>query len=384
MALIVITGCGAAPVGGSSAGAAPEPTPPPPTWHLAALPETKATSVLWDVAAVDTTHAWAVGSEAYSPTEQYTTGVPVILAWNGSQWTPTELPAITWNGSFRLVAASSATDVWVVGGPMSHDIDDNVTVVLHYDGNTWQEVPFPAGSTPSIMSITDLSVVDGHAWLVGHRNSAAVILEWTGQTWQEHRPPAECVQGGWMTFCNFTAIKAFAANDIWAAGNGMWTGFMGPLLFHWDGTAWKAVQVGINQQPLAFQAIDGRSSTDIWAVGDTLRQGGSALAVHGDGTTWQTVGGLPAKFLPGVAVDTAGNPWLIENTPAPSATLSAYRTPGPWVDTPAPTPPNTVGMTLNAITAIPGTERVLAVGAADLPTSPRLLQRVVLEYSSTQ
>ena len=39
-------------------------------------------------------------------------------------------------------------------------------------------------------------------------------------------------------------------------------------------------------------------------------------------------------------------------------------------------------MTLNAITAIPGTDRVVAVGGADLPTNPRLLQAVIIEYRS--
>jgi len=341
------------------------------------------------VAAIDATHAWAVGSEAYSPTEQYTTGVPIVLNWDGSRWSSAALPSITWKGSFRLVAAGSATDVWAVGGPMSHSFNDNVTIVLRYDGTTWREVPFPAGATPSLMSITDLSVVDGHVWLVGHRDSAVVILEWTGQAWQEHQPPAECVHGGasfegMPNFCTMTAIKAFAANNIWVAGNGAWNGFLGPLLFHWNGSEFRAVQVGINQQKLTLQAIDGRSATDIWAAGDTLMQGGGTLAVHGDGTTWQAVSGLPAEFLPGIAVDTAGNPWLIENSTAPAATLSTYRANGPWADTPAPTPPDTVGMTLNAITAIPGTERILAVGAADLPTSPRLLQAVIQEYSSVQ
>lgn len=399
--LVVVAGCSPKPggLGSGSAQTRGSSTPPsstlssstvpttPPTWQLADIPKTEPTSVLWDVAAADATHAWAVGSEAYSPAEQYTTGVPIVLFWDGSEWSPVKLPALSWKGSFRLVAAGSPTDVWVLGGPMSHDIDDNVTVVLHYDGKTWSEVPFPAGATPSPMSITDMSVADGHVWLVGHRGTPAVILEWTGQAWQEHQPPTECVQGGTSfdgmpNFCNVTGVKAFAADDVWAAGNGAWTGFLGPLLYHWDGSAWKAVQVGVNQQKLALQAIDGRSPTDIWAVGDTLMQGGGALAVRGDGTTWEVVTGLPNKFLPGVAVDADGIPWLIGNTTAPSSSLYTYLPPGQWAETPAPTPPDTVGMSLKAITAIPGTNRVVAVGAADLDTSPRLLQAVILEYKS--
>ncbi len=397
VALVVVAGCAPKPTdpqGGATRGSgAPRtssstssPPPPPPSWRLASLPATTPTSVLHDVAAADATHAWAVGTDAYSPDEQYTTGVPTVLEWDGARWSTARLPAVAWKGSFRLVSAGSAGDVWVIGGPMSHSFDDNVTVVFHYDGNAWREVPFPAGADPSPLSITDVSVADGRAWLVGHRGTEVpVILEWTGQAWKEHQPPSECVRGGtsfdgMLNFCNVTAVKAFAGGEVWAAGNGAWTGFLGPLLFHWDGAAWETVQVGVNRQKLALQAIDGSSPTDIWAVGDTLAQGGGTLAVHGDGTTWQVVDGLPAKALPGVAVDRAGNAWLIENTTEPSATLSTFAA-GRWSDTPAPIPPDAVGMSLEAITAIPGTERFLAVGAADLPTSPRLLQAVVLAYA---
>lgn len=371
----------------STSSSTSKPPPPPPEWRLATLPATTPTSVLHDVAAADATHAWAVGSDAYSPDEQYTSGVPIVLEWDGSRWSRAQLPAVSWQGSFRLVAAGSATDVWVVGGPMSRDFDENVTYVRRYDGETWREVPFPEGASPGPLSITDLSVVDGHAWLVGYRGAETkpAILEWNGKDWQEHQPPTECVRGGTSTggmpnLCNMNAVKAFAADDVWAAGNGAWSGFLGPLLFHWDGATWQAVQVGLNQQKAALLAIDGSSASDMWAVGDNLRQGGGTLAVHGDGTTWQVVDGLPDKFLPGVAVDKTGSPWVLENTTAPSATLSTFAE-GQWADTPAPTPPDSVGMTLNAIAAIPGTTRFIAVGAADLPTTPTTLQAVVLEYA---
>lgn len=395
-ALIITSGCSPKPSGpvpratppSATSSTSTTPPPPPPEWRLATLPATTPTSILHDVAAADATHAWAVGSDAYSPDAQYTSGTPIVLEWNGTVWSRAALPAPSWQGSFRLVAAGSAADVWVVGGPMSRDFDENVTYVLHYDGNTWREVPFADGATPGPLSVTDLSVVDGHAWLVGYRGAETTpaILEWTGQDWKEHRPPAECVRGGTSfdgmpNLCNLNAVKAFAADDVWAAGNGAWSGFLGPLLFHWDGATWQAVQVGVNRQKLTLRAIDGTSAADIWAVGDNLMQGGGPLAVHGDGTTWQVADGLPAKLLPGVAVDTAGNPWVLVNSREPSATLTTFAA-GQWADTPAPMPPDVAGMSLNAIAAVPGTTRVLAVGAADLPTTPVTLQAVVLDYAS--
>ncbi|TWP46955.1 hypothetical protein FKR81_33400 [Lentzea tibetensis] len=354
---------------------------PSPAWRLATLPDNKPTSNLWDVAAADATHAWAVGFDGYHPSDQYNTGVPMILRWNGAEWSRAEVPPVPWKGSWRHVAAGSATDVWVLGGPMSHGIDDSVTVVLHHDGNTWSEVPFPAGSTPSALSITDMSVVDGHVWLVGRRGSTPVTIEWTGAAWVEHQPPADCVRGSWPRFCTMAGIKAFAADDVWAVGNGFWTGFQGPLLYHWNGSAWRTVDIGLNGKMLTLQAIDGSSSKNVWAVGDTLNQGGGTLAVHGDGTTWQVVSGIPRKATPGVAVGAAGAPWVIGNNTTGRTTLITH-TSGAWTETPAPTPAVPVGPAFNAITAVPGTDRFIAVGSADLPgTSPLRVQAVVIEYA---
>ncbi|NKE60660.1 hypothetical protein FXN61_29265 [Lentzea sp. PSKA42] len=367
-AAVVASTCAASPAGAAGSD---------PVWRLAPIPGNKATSNLWDVTAVDATHAWAVGIEGYDPEQQYTTGDPMILQWNGNKWSRAPLPAVRGNVSFQRVAASSATDVWVTGGPRSHDVDDNVTLVWHYDGATWTEVPYPAGATPSRLTIRDLSVVDGRAWLVGYQGNTPVFHEWTGGAWREHQPPAECVMGGFPNFCTINAVKAFAADDVWAAGNGMWNGFMGPLLFHWNGTAWRAVQVGLNQQPVSLQSLDGLSSKDIWAVGDSSSGGGNVV-VRGDGTTWQQVGGLNSPRTPGVAVGAA--PWVLGNYPRAS-----FNTHGPagWTTTPAPAPAGTLSATYNAIAAVPGTNRMIAVGNADVPgTSPLRLQAVIAEYTS--
>jgi hypothetical protein len=373
-AAVAVSTCSASPAGAAG---------PDPAWRLAQIPPNQATSNLWDVAAVDARHAWAVGFEGYDPEQPDTTGSPMILRWSGSGWSRAPMPAVQGNVSFRRVAATSATDVWLVGGPRSRGADDNVTLVWRYDGSAWTEVPYPAGNTPSTLSIRDLSVVDGRAWLVGYRDSRAVFHEWTGQGWQEHQPPAECVMGGFPNFCTVNAVKAFAADDVWAAGNGWWNGFTGPLLFHWNGTAWRAVQVGVNQQPLSLQSLDGTSSQDIWAVGDTGGMGAGTIVVRGNGTTWQQVSGTSAPVLAGVAVGASGAPWVIGNLPpSPAAAFETYRA-GTWSSTPAPAPPGTLGANYNAITAIPGTDRMIAVGNADVPNSSPLRVRAVIAQYGT-
>ncbi len=360
-----------------------KPPPPPPTWQLAEAADTEPSSVLWDVDAVDATHAWAVGHDTYDPEKSDTTGVPIIQQWDGTTWTRTELPGVTWHGSLSHVAAGSATDVWAVGGWAGDGPADTVTKVLHYDGTTWSEVPLPDGVTPGT-NTNDLAAAGGHAWIVGYRAAAPVILEWDGSAWQQREVPDECRQtgtsfGGMPTFCNVTGITAFAADDAWIAGNAAWPGFKGPLLFHWDGSAWAAVRVGIDNMETALSSVAG-SPGDVWAVGD--RTGSVApVAVHGDGRTWKVIAGLPRALYTGVEVDRDGHPWVLQNSTAPAATLVTYGPKG-WVDTAAPLPPDTVGITLRGITTVPGTPNMFAVGDVDLPGLPRLLQSVLLEYRS--
>lgn len=361
------------------AGAAAPASAAEPAWRLASIPQSKATSNLWDVAAVDARNAWAVGFEGYHPDQQGTSGDPMMLRWNGIRWSRTSLPVVQGRVSFQRVAASSAKDVWVTGSPWSPD--GNVTLVWRYNGKTWTEVPYPQGATPGTLSIRDLSVVDGHAWLVGHHGNTPVFHEWTGSSWLERRPPAECVTGGgFLNFCMINAVKAFAPDDVWAAGNGMWNGYSGPVLFHWNGTDWQVVHTGLNQQQLTLQALDGTSSRDIWVVGDGGGMGSGNVVLRGDGTTWQTVSGLNTPATQSVAVGANGVPWVVGRFP--QASFSSHG-PAGWTTTPAPAPPGSFGTTYNAIAAVPGTNRLIAVGYADLPgTNPLLLQAVIAEYAT--
>ncbi|MEV4538695.1 hypothetical protein AB0J82_33440 [Asanoa sp. NPDC049518] len=385
VAVLLVSGCtdaGSAPadaVGTRSPEAVVTQPPPVAAWRLATLPELAGpTSGLADVVSVDATHAWAVGSEAYDPERPNDTGTPLVLRGDGTRWVRAALPPIGWHGRFGLVAAGSPSDVWVVGTTAVASPEDQAAHVLHYDGSAWREVPFPQGNE-GFVSITGLSVAGGRAWVVGSNRVGTVVEEWDGGSWRSHRLPRECRSGGTSfggmpNFCNVSAVKAFGPDDVWAAGNGAWKGFKGPLLFHWNGSGWRTVNVGITNEELAFDALAGRSSGELWAVGQ------HGLAVRGGGGSFEVLRDAPDGLSPDVVTDPAGLPWLVENSVAPSASFAVYRA-GTWIDVPAPQPPDAVGMSLNAITATPGSTLMFAVGAADLPTTPRHLRAVLLEYA---
>lgn len=371
-------------VTGSSVG----PSPRPMAWRVAESVRLTPTSVLNSVVAVDATHAWAVGGEQGQP---YRPGVPVVERWDGHKWSRETLPDRLPPGFLQLVAADSPTNVWAVG--VYSTSQDNIYWMLHFDGTAWRQVPFPlskrsdnAPVTGGITEITGLAVVGGHAWLVGHQGIKVVIQEWDGRAWRAHKPPAQCEQGGTSfggmpNFCNLSSIVAFAPNDVWAGGNGAWFRFQGPALFHWDGTAWRTVDVGVNQQQYVVNEVGGRSSGELWAVGN-LFNSGTPFVARRDGGIWRVVDGLPEGLLPAVAVGPAGQPWVISNTPAPDAALMTYDNSGKWAGGPAPSPPDASGMTLNDITAVPGSDQMFAVGYASVAGGTGLLQAVILEYST--
>lgn len=223
--------------------------------------------------------------------------------------------------------------------------------------------------------------------MVGYQGMETVIQEWDGRAWRAHKPPPQCEHGGTSfggmpNFCHLDSVVAFAPDDVWAAGNGGWFRFQGPALFHWDGTAWRTVDVGVNQQQYVLNAVGGRSPGELWAVGN-LFSSGTPFVVRRDGETWRVVGGLPDGLLPAVAVGgPAGQPWVISNTSAPDATLLAYDSIVGWAGEPAPAPPDASGMSLNDITAVPGSGQMFAVGYANVGGATGLFHAVILEYST--
>jgi len=364
-------------------------TPEAPAWRPVAAPSSTPNSEFFDVVATDPTHALAVGCR-YLSTGGHASTAPIVDQWDGARWSPVRLPERSWPGGLRLVAAESRDEVWAVGrGYVDAAMHETVTYVLHHDGDGWFEVPFPAGNVAGQLSITGLAAVDGHVWLIGRRSLEVAVHEYDGQTWREHDLPMQCRPAGFHsgvpTYCYFTAIVAFTKTDVWACGHGTWPGFKGPLLLHWDGGYWETIDVGRNQSGILFNAIAGRSSGDLWLVGNTPIPGDASvppasLVVHRDGNSWRVVDGLPVVRLADVACDAAGRPWLIHNAPEPTSTFATYDAgSGSWHHVFAPGPPGAREVDLHRIAAVPGAATMFAVGAAMIPSAPHPRHAVILE-----
>ena len=196
---------------------------------------------LFAVSAVSPTDAWAVGRDLTR-----TLGKTLMLHWNGTAWTqvPSPNPGVHDN-QLDGVHMTSATDGWAVGFG-DNSLGDGLTLVLHWDGMAWTQVPSPSfGLRNGGGQLTAVSALTGSdAWASGLFNTkgggeGTLLLHWNGTSWTRVLAPSPSPGGATGgSFLNGVAMVATA--DVWSAGGTEFdsTGRERTLLLHWNGTAW--------------------------------------------------------------------------------------------------------------------------------------------------
>jgi hypothetical protein len=205
------------------------------------------------------------------------------LHYDGSAFTAVDVLGPTGLDGLTDIWASSPSDVWMVG-------DD--AIIAHYDGAAWSRAiagsPFKAsiwGSGPTdiyALDTFDLVHYDGTEWSevsfagpggegqvwgtsagdVWLMTGSSTLGHYDGATWTE-------VETGDL-IGDLTAVWGPAPDDLWAAGTA-------GAIAHFNGTSWTQVA----HQPIGapdlrqFVAVHGTSTTDVWAVGYQLGEGGS-------------------------------------------------------------------------------------------------------------
>src|SRR5438552_2003403 len=108
-----------------------------PTWRTVASPNVGSEdNSLASVDAVSATDVWAVGNTASGDTRS-----TLIEHWDGTQWTDVPTPHPSRYSRLRSVDASASNDVWAVG-EITRDFKQR-TLTQHFDGTSWVTVPSP-------------------------------------------------------------------------------------------------------------------------------------------------------------------------------------------------------------------------------------------------
>ena len=200
-------------------------------------------------------------------------------------------PAPTSQVSLSGAAASSPTDVWVVGSYQNNGPAGPLTE--HYDGRAWAIVAAPSGPWTASAYFDGVAVArPGDVWAVGAGQgvgeSQTLIEHWEGARWAITPSPNESRRTN-----ELSAVDALSRSDVWAVGDYVTSDRDLVLTEHWDGSSWKAIPASDPARALnRLSSVSGVSPDDVWAVGFQRESDAAApkgLVEHWDGTAWTAV-----------------------------------------------------------------------------------------------
>lgn len=284
--LIAVIAAGVLAAAGPSAGRVADPASH--NWSILQTPNPGYYgNILLGLTARTPSDAWAVGVKA---TE--TSNDTLAMHWDGTSWSAVSTPNpwsecqdgdIMWTGNrLTSVSAVSATDVWAVGtGCYSAN-----TIVEHWNGNAWSLMPAPRhkdgfDSTAALYGVAAIS--PSNVWAVGYKGSDAIVTlveHYDGATWSE--VPAAGGSSGYLT-----SVSATGPNDVWAVG----ATDSGNLIEHFDGNGWSVVPTPQPGSGSGLESVSALSPSNAWAVGSKRGFGAqeSTFVLHWNGSTWQEV-----------------------------------------------------------------------------------------------
>jgi hypothetical protein len=259
------------------------------SWTQVPSPDPATPSRLFGVHALSASNAWAVG-EYFDGSIDKT----LIVHWSGSAWTQVPSPNVSGatQNVLKAVRGSSATNVWAVGYFVnSNNVDQ--TLILHWNGTSWKQVPSPDPSGPAmdqeLTSVASNSAQD--AWAVGFYYTGvdkSMILHWNGSSWKQVTSPNPGSQGTFLY-----GVRATSASSAWAVGSAFNGTADKTLIVRWDGSAWtqvKSPNPGGATQNNDLSSVAVTSATDAWAAGEyDSGTGTRTLALHWDGSAWTQV-----------------------------------------------------------------------------------------------
>jgi hypothetical protein len=304
---------------------------------------------------------WAVGSQGVVGTD---TERSLALHWDGRRWTTVPSP-----GQAGLLGADGTgpDDLWAVGGTP----DGGRSVIQHWDGRRWTEVDHEAASPGKPLRLGSVAALGpADVWAVGYRGALEEgqphAQHWDGTAWREVDLP----QPAGMVLTVLSAVTGSASNDVWAIGFSFdpAAGFV-PYLVHWDGTQWSLVDVPphITGGYTDLQLI---RRGQLVAVGSTATPDSAApvpviASLDADGVWRQQPVPVGGAELNGVTVDATGTVWVVGDQVGDDhddrQPLILHRRPGAgWAVAPSPV---TEAGGLGDVQVVPGTTAAWAVGA---------------------
>jgi hypothetical protein len=327
------------------------------TWHVAKT--FGAHQFLTSVVTVNSKDAWTFGGTGF---QSQTAVRPVANHWNGKSWHDSPLPKGV-SGSWIFGAgASSASDVWAVGG--QGEIGQGPAFALHWNGSKWAI----AKRWNTSSWATGIAVVGpGDVWVLG---SAFGLGTWhfNGHSWTS-------VKTGSLP----AKASVVSGKNIWAVGFGP-LGIGNPMyISRYNGKAWATVSgnglpsdtgqpnTGKPYQLIGWDDVAAISANDVWASGslnkssDGTQIAHTGLLVHWNGKSWTSLTVPQSSNVAHITSDGNGGLWV--SSPAQyGVAIQHLSKSGHWATA---TVLGTGGKTVsfNDLARVPGATSVFGVGS---------------------
>ncbi len=249
----------------------------------------------------------------------YDPGQTLIAHWDGASWTQVPSPDPATPSRLFGVHALSASNAWAVGEYFDGSIDK--TLIVHWDGSAWTQVPSPnvSGATQNVLKAVRGSSAT-NVWAVGYFVNSnnvdqTLILHWNGSAWK--LVPSPDPSGPAMDQ-ELTSVASDSAQDAWAVGF-YYTGLDKSMTLHWNGSSWKQVpSPNPGSQGTFLYGVRATSASSAWAVGSDFNgTADKTLIVRWDGSAWKQVttpnpgGSTQSNDLSSVAVTSATDAWAV-------------------------------------------------------------------------
>ena len=302
-------------------------------WRLSY--RSSADGILYGVAAISPTNAWAAGSA---------NNQPYVVHWNGRSWSTVTIPGST-GDSLSTIGASSASNVWVFGSD-----PNNQEKAFRWDGAHWHSIP----SVPPEVSFNPPLVFSAsNVWGYGHtscvtgkggiQKCVTNVWHWNGSGWKSY-PIGTTVW--WMA--------GTAATGPWVIGVNGEKQYGGPgsiAAYRWTGGRWFPVVmphpqvIVLSSSSIGSPGIGIDSASDIW-IGMSTARAQNGYVLHWNGRTWAALTApdnlsTTSEMVP----DGHGGVWL---------GTGAHWTGRSWVNV-FPMPSSVSNATTDQMVKVPGT-----------------------------
>lgn len=259
-------------------------------------------SLFFDVAALSSKQAWAVGGLNVAQT-----GKPAAYHWTGKSWRATSLPRGL-QDSLVAVSASSAKDIWAVS--------DLGGYIVHYNGSKWSTATKRFTGFGELTGVTAFS--PRNVWVFGGPGGYPGDGTWhyNGKTW---RKDAAATNRG------IVRASALSATNMWAIGS-----LSAPedSIFHYTGSWHQSTAHALSG--LAFDDIQAVSPTNVWATASTPANPFKSYLVHLTRRGWSRIAVPWSVDVNQLTTDGHGGLWLTAQASANTGWVLHRSAAGRW------------------------------------------------------